>query len=371
MYKMQAAIVGTGYMGSSHLDGLKRIDVLVRGVLGSSPQKGQGFASEYNLPKAYATFDDLLSDPKVDVVHICTPNRAHYPMAKAALEAGKHVVMEKPLTMNSIESADLLALARRTGLAAVVNHNLRFFPRTLQAHALTRAGDLGEIHLLQGGYCQDWLFPSERWDWRLLPEIGGPTRVVSDIGSHWLDITTWITGSEVVELAARTAIFTPQRVNPVTGIPLRVETEDAATVIARYANGMLGTVTLSQSSPGRDNHFWFELTGAKSSLLWDQEKPDELWSGKNEGGMSSWLMEDAPYTPEVKAILTLPDGEASKFNDTFPVLYQMVYGALEKGNLPDERIVPTFRDGHRGMVLVDAILEASKSQQWVKVNQTW
>jgi len=371
MFKMQAAIIGTGYMGSAHLDGLKRIGVPVRGVLGSSPQKGQGFAAEYNLPKAYAALDDLLSDSEVNVVHICTPNRVHFPLAKAALEAGKHVVMEKPLTMNSIESADLLALANRTGLAAVVNHNLRFFPRTLQAHALVRAGDLGEVRLLQGGYCQDWLFPSERWDWRLLPEIGGPTRVISDIGSHWFDITCWMTGLEVVELAARTAIFTPQRINPVTGVPLRVQTEDAAVIVARYSNGMLGSVTLSQSSPGRDNHFWFEFTGAKSSLLWDQEKPGELWSGRNEGGMSSWLPEIRPYPPAIKAMLALPDGEAVSFNDTFSVLYCIVYNALEKGNLPDDGIVPTFLDGHRGMVLADAVLEASKSQQWVKVNKTW
>jgi len=279
--------------------------------------------------------------------------------------------MEKPLTMNSIESADLLALAKRSGLAAVVNHNLRFFPRTLQAHALVRAGDLGEVRLLQGGYCQDWLFPSERWDWRLLPEIGGPTRVISDIGSHWFDITCWMTGLEVVELAARTAIFTPQRINPVTGVPLRVETEDAATVIARYSNGMLGSVTFSQVSPGRDNHFWFEFTGAKSSLMWDQEKPAELWAGQNEGGRSSWLLDDSPYPPEIKEMLSLPDREAVGFNDTFSVLYKLVYNALEKGNLPDEDIVPTFSAGHRGMVLVDAILEASKSQQWIKVNKTW
>lgn len=371
MYRMKAAIIGTGAMGRAHLQGLRRIGVEVRGVLGSSLEKGTQFAAENSIPRSYRSLDELLADAQVQVVHICTPNRSHFPQARAALESGRHVVSEKPLALDSQESRELYLLAQKKHLAAVVNHNFRFYPLTLEAHALAHEGTLGEMRLIQGGYCQDWLFPPERWDWRLLPEYGGATRVISDVGSHWLDMLSWITGLEVVELSARSALFTPQRVNPETGSPVTIETEDAAVIIARYSNGALASATWSQSSPGRGNHFWFELTGSQRSLLWDQEHPHKMEIGRMEQEQSFWEEYQGPLHPEVQQWITLPDGRVHKYLDTFPALYQLVYGALENGNLPDDSVVPTFRDGHREMVLIDAILKASKSQSWEKIVKDW
>lgn len=371
MYRMKAAIIGTGQMGRAHLQGLRRIGVEVHGVLGSSLEKGERFAVENGIPHTYHGLEDLMADAQVQVVHICTPNRSHYPQARAALESGKHVVAEKPLALTSVESRQLLELAQKTGLAAVLNHNFRFFPMTLEAHALAREGTLGSIRLIQGGYCQDWLFPPERWDWRLLPEYGGVTRVISDIGSHWLDMISWITGLEVTEVSASSALFTPERINPATGQPVKIENEDAAVLIARYSNGALASATWSQSSPGRDNHFWFELTGSLRSLQWDQEELNSLHIGRREGERSLWEVYPGPLHHDVQQVISLPDGQVRDYLDTFPALYRLVYSALEAGKLPDPGIVPTFKDGQREMVLIEAILEASKSAAWVKINKDW
>lgn len=371
MYRIKAAIIGTGQMGRAHLQSLRRIGVQLNGVLGSSPQKGQTFADENGIPRAYTDLEELLSDTSVQVVHVCTPNNSHFHLAKAVLDSGRHVILEKPIAMDAHESRRLFELSQKKQLAAVTNHNFRFFPMTLEAHALAGEGKLGNIRMIQGGYYQGWLFPPERWDWRLLPGYGGAARTIGDIGSHWLDMIAWITGLEVVEVSARSAIFTPERINPETGKPVKIETEDAAVVAARYSNGALASVALSQSNPGRENHFWFELTGSQQSLLWDQEHSEQLEMGSYEQGKHRWQMNTGPLHEEVQKIITLPDGQVKDYLDTFPALHRLVYDALEADRLPDASLVPTFRDGHRDMVLVDAIHQATRSQSWIKIPQDW
>ena len=206
-----AAVIGTGFIGTVHVEALRRIGVQVRGVLGSTPERGAARADALGVPRAYASIDDLLSDPAVDVVHVTSPNDLHLPHAKAALAAGRHVVCEKPLAMSATESAELVELAARTGLVNAVNFNIRYYPLNQHAHEVVAAGDIGGVRLVTGRYFQDWLLLESDWNWRLEPGRGGALRAVGDIGSHWLDLMTFVTGQRIVEVMADLSTFVRTR----------------------------------------------------------------------------------------------------------------------------------------------------------------
>ena len=365
----QAAIIGTGSMGRAHLQALKRLNIPVVGILASSPIKVKKFASEQALPKVYNDLSDLLADASVDVVHICTPNSTHYPMAKASLESGRHVIMEKPLTLNSTEALELFQLAEKKKLVTVNNHNLRFFPFPLESRVRVQAGELGDVRLIQGGYCQDWLFDPAGWNWRLLAEKGGLGRVIGDIGTHWYDMITWVTGQEVVELVADMANFIPTRINPVTGSPTHVDTEDAAQILMRLSGGAMANLTVSQINAGRKNHLWYELSGSRQSLVWDYEAGNQLWIGQAKNSNQTVFIDHQNSLHEsVEKIINYPGGLVDWYLDTFVALYNQVYPAISAGKLPDDSIVPTFKEGYREMVWVDAVLQSIKEKSWVKLD---
>src|SRR6195256_776576 len=209
-----AAVVGTGFIGAVHVDALRRLGVQVHGVVGSSSARAAERARVAALPPAYESMDAMLADKRVDVVHITPPNHLHHPPAKAALAAGKHVVCEKPLAMTSSESADLLRLAESSGRVHAVNFNIRFYPLCQHLHQLIGDGGLGAVRLVTGHYLQDWLLLDTDWNWRLDPALGGTLRAVSDIGSHWLDLTSFLTGSRVASAPADMGTFIQGRHQP-------------------------------------------------------------------------------------------------------------------------------------------------------------
>ena len=195
MARIGAAVIGAGFMGGVHTEGLRRAGVDVVGALGVSSAETEGFVKAQGIPKGYGSLEELLADPAVQSVHIVTPNRLHHQMAKAVLEAGKHVFCEKPLAMNSKETAELVALAAaRPKQVAAVNYNIRFYPLCLEARERVRGGEIGEVYHVAGSYVQDWLLLETDYNWRVLAEEGGALRAVADIGTHWLDLVHAITG---------------------------------------------------------------------------------------------------------------------------------------------------------------------------------
>ena len=209
-----AAVIGSGFIGTVHIEGLRRIGVQLRGLLGSTPDRAGDRARALGIPRAYRDLDELLADDSVDVVHVTSPNREHHPQVKAILAAGKHVVCEKPLAMTSAESAELVALARDSGRVAAVNFNIRFYPLNQHLRDVVAGGELGDVRLVTGHYFQDWLLLETDWNWRLEPEVGGALRAVGDIGSHWLDLTSFVTGVRVQSVMADLATFIPVRRMP-------------------------------------------------------------------------------------------------------------------------------------------------------------
>ena len=378
---MGVGVAGTGFIGPAHIEGLRRNGIRVLGLVGSTGDKAGQKAAELGIPHAYDSLDEMLADPEIDVVHLATPNHLHHPHAKAALLAGKHVVCEKPLAMTSKESAELVQLAADRSLVNAVNFNIRMYPLVHQARSMVQRGEIGELFILQGSYLQDWLlFPTD-WNWRLEPDLGGTLRAVGDIGSHWLDLLTFITGLRVDEVYADFKTFYPVRKKPArpletfTGkiltpedyIDQPITTEDYATILLHYENGVTGVLTVSQVSSGRKNRLFYEINGSRSSLGWDSEKPNELWIGHRTEANQTLLKDPSLLSPEARAVTSYPGGHNEGFPDTFKQLYAKVYDYIINGDFTKTPDFPTFADGHYEMQLCEAIERSARDKAWAKV----
>jgi predicted dehydrogenase len=374
-------VAGTGFIGPAHIEGLRRNGITVLGLAEENPELARQKAALLGVPRCYGSLDEMLADPDIDIVHLATPNHLHHPHAKAVLLAGRHVVCEKPLSMTSEQSADLVKLAAEKKLVNAINFNIRMYPLAQQARSMVQSGELGDLFILQGSYLQDWLLLPTDWNWRLEPEFGGTLRAVGDIGSHWLDLLTFITGLHVEEVYADFKTFHPVRKKPAkpvetyTGklltpedyIDQPIHTEDYATIILHYENGVRGVLTVSQVSSGRKNRLFYEINGSKSSLGWDSERPNELWIGHRSGPNQVLLKDPSLLSAEARAVASYPGGHNEGFPDTFKQLYGKVYEYIFAGDLSKTPDFPTFADGHYEMVLCEAIEKSAREKTWIKV----
>ncbi len=380
MSEIKVGVVGTGFIGPAHIEALRRLGIDVVGIAGSSPERAAPMAKALGL-RVYDAFESLIADPLINVVHITSPNNLHYPQVKAALLAGKHVVCEKPLAMNVKESTELVSLAKEKNLVNAVNFNIRFYPIAQHAHVMAQNGDIGKIFIVQGSYLQDWLLLPTDWNWRLEPQQGGEMRAVADIGSHWLDLTTFITGLKVEAVCADFATFIPVRKKPAkpietfSGKTLNAEdyveqpinTEDYATIMLRFEGGARGVLTVSQVSAGRKNRLYFEIDGSKSSITWDSEQPNELLVGHRERPNELLLKDPTLFSPHARQFTSYPGGHSEGFPDTFKQLYFAVYRYLQAGDFSIKPDFPTFEDGHYELVLGEAILKSAREGKWVRL----
>jgi len=374
-----AAVIGSGFIGTVHIENLRRLGVDVRGVLGSSPERGEQAAARVGLPQAYASLEALLDDPEVDAVHVTSPNQLHFPQVKQILAAGRHVVCEKPLAVTSAESAELVRLAAASDRISAVNYNIRFYPLNQHAHQMVRDGDLGEPRLVHGHYIQDWLLLDTDWNWRLEPEKGGELRAVGDIGTHWIDLTSFITGSRVAAVMADLSTFVKVRQQPAgpvetfsqgragETIPTDMRTDDAALILLRYANGARGSVVVSQVSAGRKNSLQWEIDGSTAAAWWDSETPDHLYIG-HRNRPNEIMQRSAEVMNETGTqAASLPGGHVEGFGDTFHALFREIYKAVLAGRAPERPLYATFEDGHHEMAVCDAIAQSAREGRWVDV----
>jgi predicted dehydrogenase len=370
-----AGVVGTGFIGAVHVEALRRLGVEVVGVVGSSPER----ARAKTLAPVIDSYEQLLADERVDVVHLTTPNHLHYPQVKEALEAGKHVVCEKPLAMTTEQSSELLEQAERSGLVHCTNFNIRFYPQVQQSRALVLDGAVGAVWNVHGGYLQDWLLLPTDWNWRLEPEKGGTLRAVADIGSHWLDLVQFVVGMRVEALLADLATTIPVRQRPSREIETfaaaddverddaKMTTEDLAHILLRFDGGTRGSLVVSQVSAGRRNSLRFEVDGSTGALAWDSERNEELWLGHRGQPNELLLRDPALLAPSARSRTGLPAGHAEGFAETFKELYRAVYAAVAAGGPPDQPDYPTFADGHWENVLGDAVALSNRERRWVEV----
>ncbi len=371
------AVAGTGFIGPVHVEALQRLGVHVTGILGSTPEKSEAACARLGLPRAYVSYDALLSDSAVAAVHLAIPNVLHYDYARRALASGKHVMCEKPLAMHAQEAHTLVAQAKATGLHAGVCYNIRFYPLNLEARA--RRKQMGRVYSVVGRYVQDWLLYDTDYNWRVLASEGGILRAVADIGTHWMDLVVSVTGLEVEAVFADLRTVHKVRQRPVGEIqtfagsgevaraPVGIGTDDTGCVLFRFKGGAQGVLWVSQVTAGRKNTLHYEIAAARGALAWNSEQPNELWIGHRDRPSEVLVRDPALLSDLARGYAHYPGGHNEGFPDSFKGCFQAFYTAISSGTSPDAVQYPTFAEGAHEIVLCDAILQSHREERWVAV----
>ncbi len=377
MSRIRTAVIGTGFMGRVHLEALRRVEnVDVVEIAATSADKARDAAEGYNVLNSTGDWQDVIRDPSIDAVHITTPNVSHFPIAKAALEAGKHVLCEKPLAMSSAQAQELTDLVAAKNLRGGLCHNLRYYPMVQQMRRMREAGDFGDILVVQGTYSQDWMLHETDWNWRVDPAVSGPSRVMADIGSHFFDMAEHVTGLKVSSVCSDLQTFYPTRKQPKSGgesfsgkqagetIDTPIVTEDFGATLFRMDQAR-GAMTASQVSAGRKNGLVLEIYGTKGGASWNQERPEELWLGHRDAPNQLLLKDPSLMNEKARAFADFPGGHAEGYPDTHKQLFRRFYASIADENLTPD--YPVFADGLRQMKILDAELASAKSRTWVDV----
>jgi predicted dehydrogenase len=379
MAKIKTAIIGTGFMGGVHAEGIRRqpgVELAV--IAGLTEELASGFAKQVGVDRYTTDYKTILADPEIQAVHVCTPNALHYPISKEAMEAGKAVLCEKPLALDATEAADLVATAARTGAVNCLNHNLRYYPMTQQIRAMIAAGELGEILSVQGTYSQDWLLYDTDYNWRIERQDNGALRAMGDIGSHWMDMIQHVTGLPITALCADLQTFHKTRKKPKAAIDafagktltvddydeVPIDTEDYGAVLIHLGDRARGAFTVTQAAAGRKNYFLIEIMGTKRAVSWHQERPNELWIGHRNEASQLFLKDPSQLSPEVRQYASQPGGHNEGYADTHKNVYRAFYRKIADPSAPVE--FPTFEDGLRGMKLLEKIVESHEKRGWVE-----
>jgi predicted dehydrogenase len=380
MKRIRTAIIGTGFMGRVHLEAVRRLGfVEVAAIAGRRIDAARSMADAFHVERVESHYDRILDDSGIQAIHICTPNSLHAPIAKAALAAGKHVLCEKPLAMSTKEAQEIETLAVAKRLRNCTCHNLRYYPMVQQMRSMREAGDLGEILVVQGTYSQDWLLHDTDWNWRIESDKNGPSRVMADIGSHWCDMAEHVTGQRIHSLCADLQTFHKTRKRPKVTVEtfagktlspedydlVPIDTEDFGSVIFRMGERARGAFTASQVSAGRKNRLNIEIYGTKSSVVWDQERPDELWIGNRNANNQVLVKDPSLMKPQAQSFAELPGGHVEGYNDTFKQVFRRFYKSIENPDSAPE--YPQFADGHRQLKILEAEMASHKTRAWVEV----
>jgi len=378
MRKIKTAIIGSGFMGKVHAEGVRRLgNVEIAGVAGSCKEKACRFGKAIGVDRTTDDYRELLRDPEIEAVHICTPNYLHGPMVKMAVDNGKHILCEKPMATSAAEAREMLAAARKNRVVHCVNHNLRYYPVLQHIRQVIAAGELGEILLVQGTYSQDWLLYDTDYNWRVEAKQNGPLRCLADIGTHWMDLVQHLTGLKITSLCAdmqvvhktrkkpKVAIetFAGKKLRPADCADVRIKTEDFGMVLLHLGRRARGAYTASQVSAGNKNRLQVEIYGSKGGAMWNQESPDQLWIGHRNEPNELIIKDPSLLRGPAAGFAALPGGNSEGYDDTHKQVFKRFYARVANSRTRVD--FPTFEDGLRGMELLEQIMESHKSRSWV------
>lgn len=376
--RLGVAVIGAGFAGRAHLEAVRRTGVARSIAVAERPGSAPDPARRRPLVDLLTDdYRQLLEDETIDVVHNCLPNALHAEVSAAALAAGKHIISEKPLAINDAEADELQRLAEESGLVNAVCFNYRFYPLVREFRARIADGTIGRPFLIHGGYLQDWLLRQSDYNWRVATERGGRSRAVADIGSHWVDLVSYVLNSPVLEVLASFGRLHDQRLRPAVesttfassgadGELVDIETEDWAVLLLRLENGATAQAVVSQVSAGSKNGLWLQVDGTHTAMRWEQERPEELWIGRR-GAPNELLLKDAELlAPEAAPYAVLPGGHPEGWHGALTKLVGSVYRTILDGDAPD---YPTFADGVSAVRFVEAALASDESGQWQPVRR--
>jgi predicted dehydrogenase len=378
----RTAIVGSGFAARCHLDALSRLGAVVEvcGIASRNLEQATRLGKEYGIERVTSDYRELIESSTLDVVHVCTPNSLHFPMASDAIRAGKHVLCEKPLATNVEQAEKLVELAHERGVRNCTCYNLRFYPLVQEMRAMCSDGELGELLVVQGTYSQDWLLSQTDWNWRLDSQANGPSRAMADIGSHWCDMAEFVTGQRITSLCADLQTFYKTRrkakgtaqtfslsaAPQLDAVDSEVDTEDFGAVLFRMGDRTRGAFTASQVAGGRKNRLLLEIFGTLASISWDAENPNELWVGRRDESNQIFLKDPALLNRSARTYADLPGGHAEGFDGTFKQLFRKFYRSVS--NAETEPMYPQFCDGQRQLAIIQAELDSSSKHAWIGVS---
>ncbi len=380
---LRAAVVGTGFVGMQHVEALRRLPgVDVALLVGSGPERAAAAAESLGVARWSGDWREAVRDEGVDVVHVCVPNDLHVAVTGAALEAGRHVVCEKPLATTFEDGSRLAGMAGESDRVTVLCHNYRFYAMAAELRARVRSGDLGELHAVHGHYLQDWMLAPTSTNWRIDAARGGASRAIADIGTHWVDLAETVTGRPLEAVIAQTGIVHARR-PAYEGVATfssgdgrgierwtEVDTEDQAALLLRFEDGLQGSLVLSQVAAGHKNDVRLTVDGAHASASWHQERPDRLIVGRLSGPTET--IERAPAEPAVGAaeLARLPAGHGEGWADGLRNLLAAAYAAVRgERRSPEQVPLPTFDDGARHLAFVEAALVSAAQERWVRIEE--
>jgi predicted dehydrogenase len=373
MKKIGMGLIGPGFIAAHHIDSVRRLgDVDVIAIAGSSQKSAEAKAKEYKVDRAYGSFEDLIADPDIQVIHNTTPNHLHLPVTLAILKAGKHVISDKPLAINSDEARQLRDAALAANVAHVVTFNYRGNPLVQQARSMIAKGETGDVAFVHGCYLQDWMTDPNVYSWRSDPSKGGATSALGDIGSHWCDLAEHVSGLKIASVLADLTTVVPTRYSAGASAqafsaksdakrePVHITSEDLATVLLRFENGTKGTFSVAQVLPGHKNDLQLEINGRETSLKWKQEEQNELWIGHYNRANEVMPKDPSLESPEAVRYTHLPGGHQEAWADAFCNLLRDGYEWIQNGARPEAKsaMLPTFEDGYRSTCITDAILRS-------------
>ncbi|MCE9964435.1 Gfo/Idh/MocA family protein [Lelliottia amnigena] len=377
---INVGIIGSGFIGPAHIEALRRLGfVQVVALCDGTLEQAQEKAQALNIPHAYGNVEELLAHPDLHVVHNCTPNHLHAQINRQILRAGKHVFSEKPLCMTPEEARELVELAEQAGVVHGVGFVYRQFAMVRQAQSMMREGSLGRLFASHGSYLQDWMLLDTDYNWRVDAALGGASRAVADIGSHWCDTVQFVTGRRIVEVMADLSIVWPTRKANVAGNSTftqqdsavfenkAVTTEDFGSVLFRFDDGSKGCFSVSQVSAGRKNRLSFEINGSEKSVAWDQEVPQQLWIGHRSQANQTLSDDPGLMNRDAADSAHFPGGHIEGWPDAFKNMMAQFYRAVQTGVMPVKPLFATFYDGANVMYIIDAIVKSHQQQRWVSV----
>jgi predicted dehydrogenase len=366
-----------GFIGAVHRIAARIDDrfELVAAALSSNPEKSRQAAHDLHISpdRAYGNFAEMATaeskrpDP-IDAVSIVTPNHLHFAPAKAFLEAGIHVICDKPLTTTVEDALSLARIVNKSGLIFGLTHNYTGYPTIRQAREMIAANELGPLRLVQVEYAQDWLTtPLETTGqkqavWRTDPAQSGPAGSLGDIGTHAYNIACFVSGLSAEQVAADVSTFVPGR-----------RLDDNVQVLLRYQGGVRGMLWASQVAVGNENNLRLRIYGEKGGLEWAQENPNYLHFSQYGKSTRTLTRNGAEATSSAKHASRIPSGHPEGYLEAFAQLYTDLaeqISAHQAGRAPakESLLVPTVHDGIAGVQFIAAVLDSSRQNAaWVKL----
>jgi len=370
MKRIRAGIIGVGNIGAAHMEAIRRLGYAdVAAIAVRDEGRAKELCGFFGIPRYHTDYRDLLADPGIDVVHNCTPNLVHFRINKDIILSGKHVLSEKPLTTDSRESVELADLAQTHGLVNSVNFVYRHYSMVQHIKGMIEGGELGDIYAIYGSYLQDWLLHDTDYNWRVEASLGGASRAMADIGSHWCDLAQFLVGSDIVEVCADLAIFMHERLATVSADPpvarkVVVDTEDYGSVLLRFGSGARGSFAVSQVSAGRKLGLSLEIDGSKASVAWDHDSADTLWIGHRDRPNEVLTMHPGLLNERAKSF-NLHNGSLERWPSAQKNMIDSFYRTILHGDAPR---FADFRQGHKVVKIVEAILASDRRRAWQQVS---